>query len=107
MDKLAEFEYANQLFEVYGKLLTPKQYKMMEQYYCFNLSLSEVAYNNNISRTAVADCLKKSLAKLNSFEQKLEILKTKRELEKQVDITKKNFSKENLEKLERMIKDGI
>ena len=41
------------LLELYGKLLTEKQYEFMDYYYNQDLSLSEIGNNNDITRQAV------------------------------------------------------
>ena len=41
------------LLEIYGKLLTEKQSQMLEDYYNHDLSLSEIAENQDITRQAV------------------------------------------------------
>lgn len=107
MDKIEEFTYHNRLLERYGKLLTETQLRIMEQYYCYNLSLAEIAENENISRTAVSDCLKKAVHKLKEFEDKLNLLKIDDALIAQINKIKETLTIEELEKLERMIKDGI
>ncbi|MCH5171216.1 MAG: DNA-binding protein [Erysipelotrichales bacterium] len=107
MDKIEEFTYNNRLLEKYGKLLTETQVRIAEQYYCYNLSLAEIAENENISRTAVSDCLKVSVRKLKEFEDKLNLLKFDDALIRQIDKAKEKLTIEELEKLERMIKDGI
>ena len=38
------------LCQIYGKLLTDKQYEFIDDYYNNDLSLSEIAENNNITR---------------------------------------------------------
>ena len=107
MDKLEKFNYINQLLETYGSLLTESQHKIKDQYYCFNLSLSEIAENNDVSRTAVSDCLKKSISKLQEFEEKLNLISLKAKILEQIETIKKASTLVNIEKLERMIKDGI
>ena len=107
MDKIEEFTYNNRLLEKYGKLLTETQVRITEQYYCYNLSLAEIAENENISRTAVSDCLKNAVRKLKEFEEKLNLLKIDDALIEQINKTKEKLTTEELEKLERMIKDGI
>ena len=59
------------LCQTYGKLLTEKQYTFLDDYYNNDLSLSEIAENNNITRQAVRDILKKGEHKLLEYEQKL------------------------------------
>ena len=63
------------LCELYGKLLTNKQLDFMNDYYNNDLSLSEIAENNNITRQAVRDILKKGEKKLFEYEEKLKFMK--------------------------------
>lgn len=108
MDKLQEFAIANRLLTRYGELLTVSQLEIMNYYYQFDLSLSEIAENLNISRTAVQDCVKKSLKKLQGFEAKLKLLKNAEALKKVLLKIKQNpGDKLAIEELERMIEDGI
>lgn len=59
------------LFVFYGKLLTEKQYDMLNQYYLDDFSLAEIAENSGISRQAVYDAVKKSNKALDDCEKKL------------------------------------
>ena len=63
------------LCQLYGKLLTKKQYDFIEDYYNNDLSLSEIAENNNITRQAVRDIIKKGEKKLFEYEEKLLFMK--------------------------------
>ena len=72
MDKHIELSI---LVEIYGKLLTKKQQDVLEDYYNKDLSLSEIAENNNISRQGVRDLIKKGESKLFEYEEKLNIMK--------------------------------
>ena len=72
------------LLEIYGKLLTEKQSQMLEDYYNHDLSLSEIAENQDITRQAVRDNIKKGENKLFEFEEKLSIMKRTLEQEKQI-----------------------
>ena len=74
------------LLEIYGKLLTPKQFELLDDYYNNDLSLSEIAENENITRQAVRDNLKKGERKLFDCEEKLEIMKKKKMQEEQIAI---------------------
>ena len=47
------------LCEVYGNLLTKKQLSILQDYYDKDLSLSEIAQNQEITRQAVRDIIKK------------------------------------------------
>jgi hypothetical protein len=63
------------LLETYGNLLTEKQYNLLDDYYNSDLSLSEIAENENITRQAVRDNLKKGENRLFEYEEKLGIMK--------------------------------
>ena len=63
------------LLDIYGKLLTEKQYFMLDDYYNQDLSLSEIAENEGITRQAVRDNLKKGENKLFEYEEKLGVMK--------------------------------
>lgn len=72
MDKKVEISI---LLECYGKLLTEKQYNLLNDYYNNDLSLSEIAENENITRQAVRDVIKKGENKLFEYEEKLEFMR--------------------------------
>ncbi len=72
------------LCQIYGKLLTDKQYEFIDDYYNNDLSLSEIAENNNITRQAVRDVIKKGESKLFEYEEKLLMMKKMRDQEKQI-----------------------
>ncbi len=71
------------LLDIYGDLLTEKQYKLLDDYYNNDLSLSEIAENEQITRQAVRDNLKKGENNLFEYEDKLRIMK-KTESEKKI-----------------------
>lgn len=72
------------LWQIYGKLLTEKQYTLLDDYYNNDYSLSEIAENLGITRQAVRDNLKKGECKLFEFEEKLGIMKTTMKQEKKI-----------------------
>ena len=72
------------LLEIYGKLLTEKQYEYMNYYYNEDLSLSEIAENECITRQAVRDIIKKGENKLFEFEEKLGIMKKNMKQEEKI-----------------------
>ena len=81
MDKKVE---VSMLAQIYGELLTKKQLNILEDYYNMDLSLSEIAENNNITRQAVRDIIKKGEKKLFEFEEKLQIMKKMQKQEMQI-----------------------
>ena len=56
------------LCQLYGKLLTKKQFEFIDDYYNNDLSLSEIAENHNITRQAVRDIIKKGEKKLFEYD---------------------------------------
>ena len=73
------------LNQIYGKLLTQKQYEIIDDYYNNDLSLSEIAENNQITRQAVRDILKKGEKKLFEYEEKLMFMKRMLNQEKRIE----------------------
>ena len=63
------------LFDYYGDLLSESQRNYFESYYFDNLSLSEIAENEEITRQAVRDNLKKGENNLFEYEEKLGFMK--------------------------------
>ena len=68
MDRIAETSI---LFDIYGGLLSEKKREVMELYYEENLSLSEIAEEQGVSRAAVHDALRTAEKNLNDYEAKL------------------------------------
>ena len=62
------------LCQIYGKLLTEKQLEILTDYYNNDLSLTEIAENNKITRQAVRDIIKKGENKLFELEEKLSFM---------------------------------
>lgn len=62
------------LLQLYGSLLTDKQKQYMDYYYNEDLSLSEIADNEEITRQAVRTILVKCKKKLEEYEKKLKFL---------------------------------
>ncbi len=73
------------LSDLYGKLLTEKQFEFIDDYYNNDLSLSEIAENNNITRQAVRDIIKKGEKKLFEYEEKLMFMKRMLKHEKKIE----------------------
>ena len=73
------------LCQIYGKLLTKKQFEIITDYYDNDLSLSEIAENNQITRQAVRDIIKKSEKKLYELEEELSFMEKKINYEKKIN----------------------
>ncbi len=58
------------LLDVYGEFLSEKQKRITEHYYNDDLSLSEIAENEKVTRQGVNDLIKRAELQLLSFEKK-------------------------------------
>lgn len=92
--------YLNLLYDYYKDLFTIKQQEYFEDYYYNNLSLGEIAENNNVSRNAVHNQLKIVENKLNEFEQILGLYKTKQQV---LNLLKDKIEQELLEQIEQLM----
>ena len=73
------------LCQIYGKLLTEKQFNFIDDYYNNDLSLSEIADNYGITRQAARDNIKKGENKLFEYEEKLMFMKRTLNQEKKIE----------------------
>ena len=81
------------LCQIYGKMLTEKQYQVINDYYNNDLSLSEIAENSNVTRQAVRDIIKKGEHKLFELEEKLAFMEKALKQEKQLQQILEELSK--------------
>ena len=96
------------LCQLYGKVLTEKQYEVLDDYYNNDLSLSEIAENNNITRQAVRDIIKKSENKLYELEKNISLMKKILNEEKIVNKIQNQLSEiENLTSSDKKITNKI
>ncbi|PGH24443.1 MULTISPECIES: YlxM family DNA-binding protein [Fusobacterium] len=96
LDKFVEI--AN-LFEIYSSLLSEKQKEYLEDHFENDLSLSEIAKNNNVSRQAIYDNIKRGIALLYDYEDKLKFYQIKKKIREELMNLKENYTKEKLEKI--------
>jgi predicted DNA-binding protein YlxM (UPF0122 family) len=80
-----EVVYLNDLFDIYGELLTEKQRDYFRDYYFDNLSYGEIAEKNNVSRNAVFKQLKMATDKLEELEKKVGIYQTFQKISKTIE----------------------
>ncbi len=99
MDKFDDFLKYSILFMYYGELFSHKQKKYLKSYLEENSSLSEIAEEYNITRQAVFDNIKRGFRQLDEYEDKLKIFEREKELKRKLEDLKRNFTKENLEKI--------
>lgn len=93
---MKDFVYYNELFEIYGALLTNKEKDTFKDYYCEDLSLSEIADNKSISRAAVQKMVSNVIDKLNYYENILKINKNNKLLKECLDLNDIDKIKETI-----------
>lgn len=92
------------LLEIYGNLLTEKQYEYMDLYYNQDLSLSEIGDNEEITRQAVRTILLKSKKKLEEYESKLKFMQKEVKIKKCIEeLEETNADKKILKKIKQQI----
>ena len=106
MDQLKKTVRYNSLLHIYGELLSKTQYAFADAYFSYDLSLSEIADANDVTRSAVEDAIKKALKKLDEFEKELKVLENNEKILELVSIVKDASGDEKikiLEEIERII----
>jgi predicted DNA-binding protein YlxM (UPF0122 family) len=87
------------LLEYYGSLLNEKQAEMVSSYYDLDLSLSEIAENEGITRQGAHDQIKRAEAKLLEWEEKC------RYAEKFLKLKELSQDSENFTEIKKIIND--
>lgn len=88
------------LFDYYGELLTDSQKNYFIDYYFHNLTLSEIAENNGVSKNAVSKDLKLATSKLEDFNFKLKLIDKDKKITK---LIKETGNEELLEKINKIL----
>lgn len=98
MEKLVEIGI---LFDFYGKLLSDRQYQVIDLYYIYDLSLAEIGEEMDITRQGVFDTLKRAELKLYEYEDTLGLTRKFIKIEDtlkdilQISAELKDYSKKN------------
>ena len=91
--------YISFLYDYYGVLLTEKQQEYFEDYYFNNLTLQEIADNNNVSKNAIHKSIKDINTKLEYYEEKLNLYENSKNVKELI----KDIDKEMKEQIEELI----
>lgn len=99
------------LFGIYGPLLSERQRRFIDLHYNDDLSLSEIAEGEGISRQAVFDAIKQGKKRLNRFESVLhmgeKVLGGKRSPAAKSAAAPALTIEESLEELDQMARSGV
>lgn len=108
MDDLNKLVKYNSLLLIYQELLSKTQKEILTDYFAFNLSISEIATNREVSRAAVEDAIKKGQAKLDELENALGVYSKNSKIRALLEsLRETNDDKEKnsiIEEIERIIK---
>jgi predicted DNA-binding protein YlxM (UPF0122 family) len=74
IDKLEEIVVQSILYDFYGELLSDHKKQIFEDYVLNDLSLSEIATEQGISRQGVFDIVKRCTMELKEYEAKLSLM---------------------------------
>lgn len=96
MEKFVKY---NKLFDCYEKLLTEKERETFKDYYEEDLSLQEIADNNNVSRSAVHKTIKNVEDKLEFYEKTLKLCRLIDKLKEMQNIKKESEIKKEIAKI--------
>lgn len=70
-DHMAENLRLLQLWDTYKGLLTERQRQVLDLFFNYDLSLSEIGNETGVSRQSVSDCINKCKRQLEKYEEKL------------------------------------
>lgn len=87
--KLIKDEFLVKLFDIYKNILSETQRAVMTDFIDNDLTISEIAENSKISRQAVFDAIKKSVAKMQETEKVLQVYAKISSLEAEIEKLKK------------------
>ena len=96
---MEKYVYLNELFDLYGDLLTKKQQDYFKDYYFNNLSYGEIASKYEVSRNAIYHQLLLIEKKLNFYEEKLNLYSKKENISAIIELVEDRKVKRILENL--------
>ena len=92
------------LFDQYGKLLSGKQFEVMDKHLNLDISESEMAELENASRQAIHDAITKAKRQLLDYEEKCGFVALKQEIIGDLSVLKSDCADESVkQKLEEII----
>ena len=97
MMELDEFLEVSTLLDYYKNLLSDKQREYLINHFEDDLSLSEIAKNNDVSSQAVYDNIKRGIKLLKDYEEKLGFHEKEKQVYQELLELKKDFKIEKLD----------
>ncbi len=97
--ELDEFLEVSTLLDYYRNLLSDKQKEYLINHFEEDLSLTEIAKNNGVSRQAVYDNIKRGVKQLREYEEKLGFHKKEKRIYEELLGLRENFELERLDEI--------
>lgn len=97
---MEEKVYQTYLYDFYGELLKESRRSILEDYLFSDMSVSEIAQEKDITRQAAHDMIKRSVASLEEYENKLGLLKKFLSAKKDIEKIEKLTTKDSITKAE-------
>ena len=100
---LEKLEYKGMIYDFYGELLTEHQKKVYEDAVFQDLSLSEIADDQGISRQGVHDLIKRCDKILDDYENKLHLVEKFSKIKRNIQQINKLTDNEQIKRLSNEI----
>ena len=100
IDELTRY---TKLLDCYGKLLSQKQYEVMDKYLNLDISESEMAELDNGSRQSIHDAITKAKKQLLQMEEKCDFVKLKDEIANDLVRLKSNVDENLSNEIDKII----
>ena len=111
MEQIEKRIRVTKLFNIYHSLLSNAQQEILNDYYLLDLSISEIASNREVSRSAIEDALNKGTAKLEEYELAMGLLEKNISIKEKLKTIKSkalNYQEiKDIEEIEKEIDYGI
>lgn len=106
MEKLEKTLKYSKLYVLYKSELSLAQREIVNDYFMFDLSLSEIADNRKISKSAVEDALSKGMNRLDELESNFHLMeKNENILKKLSNLKKKALNCNEINEIEDIEKE--
>ena len=92
MNREEEYFYYNNLFDLYGELLTEREQDIFKLFYEEDFSLGEISKHFKVSKSAIGKTIKIVNKKLEMYEEKIKIAYKKEKIKK-ILINNKDYDK--------------
>lgn len=106
MEKLEKTLRYTKLFNIYKSQLSTSQREMIDMYFFMDLSITEIANERGVSRSAVEDALQKGIIRLDELELEMKILQKSENIQQKLaNLREKALNITEVKELEEIEKE--